>query len=112
MAQARDVKDACLKSLLSKGKAEDNEDTPVLGRVGLYVRKRGGSITFRYRPTLLDGARAWVVLGSYPALSLKDAKDLHTAMEREVEAGLDPRSERTKREREMLRAQAAARAGG
>ncbi|QPG06520.1 site-specific integrase [Salinimonas marina] len=57
----------------------------------MFARLRGGKISFIYRPYLQSGERIKMTLGSYPKMSLKDARDKRDEYNRMVNEGHDPR---------------------
>ena len=65
------------------------------GRDGLYAEVLpSGKITFRYRYRLQTGKREKVTLGSFPALSMREANRIHTEMRARVARGLSPADEK------------------
>jgi integrase len=85
-----------------RNRPEKRYDETVDGREGLMVRVfPSGTVTFRFRYTFA-GERRVMVLGEFGkgALSLADALDQHHQAQRELKKGLDPITERKRREAE------------
>jgi len=60
-------------------------------RDGLYVRARGNKISFLYRP-YFNKKQITMTIGSYPAMSLKQARALVLEYDALIFQGIDPRS--------------------
>lgn len=61
------------------------------GRTGLFLRVLpSGGKSWIYRYTLADGRRRKIAIGSYPSLSLADARSKHADLVKIVTSGQDP----------------------
>jgi hypothetical protein len=88
MAVLNKLKDAEFRKI----KSTDTEQLLTDGG-GLFVRVRsavdGGSVSFRlaYR---VDGKQKWLTVGTYPTMSLKDARDARDTHKANLKEGRDP----------------------
>ncbi|QSX32502.1 integrase family protein [Shewanella avicenniae] len=60
-------------------------------RDGLSARLRNGKISFIYRPRLKDGRQIRITLGTFPRMSLKEARERVLELAQYVADGYDPR---------------------
>lgn len=88
MAVLNKLKDATFRNI----KAKDSEQLLADGG-GLYVRVRsaidGGAISFRltYR---IEGKQKWLTVGTYPTMTLKDAREARDLHKTSIKEGRDP----------------------
>lgn len=81
--------DTWLRNVAGKAQEKDFERGEADG-FGVRVRK-SGAVSFIFRPVLKSGKQIKMTLGKYPAMSLKEARELADGYRKSVEKGLDPR---------------------
>lgn len=83
----RVLTDAKVRNLRPKDEAYKAADG---GGMYLYITK-SGTKSFRY-DTKLHGKRFTITFGTYPVISLAEARDLHLEARNKIAKGIDPRS--------------------